>query len=172
MDTEVKLPPNGKPYNLLTVAELESFDFYRNHGGKMGINVSLKAMFTEHVGVQLIVVIKSIKTGLTAERNIVTEALLELNSSHADNSYKERLQAADAKTIADLYLVQPIDREKLETIELHHQYKKVETPVMESNFYNPQTTAKKNAEYDFGCPQFIPAPKTFMDRVKILFGFF
>jgi len=175
MDTDVELPPNGKPYNLLTVAELERFEFYREHGGKMGINVSLKALPTEHAGIQLVVVVKSIKTALTANREDITAALVELNSSWADEDYKERLNAVEGNKLVDLYLVKPMKVETQETAEFSHLYQANNIPV---DLDKSSITKKPKVNYvatenpNLSGSQFIPAPRTLMDRIKILFGFY
>lgn len=41
------LPENGKIFYLLTDAEVKSFNYYKEHGSKHGLNVSLKVAMTE-----------------------------------------------------------------------------------------------------------------------------
>lgn len=164
MEIAVKLPPNGKPYNLLTVDEVESFDYYRKNGGKLGIHVALKVMETDHVGAQLVVIVKSIKEQVVADYENIKTALLDLNSSRSDKTYQERLNNANPKKLGDLYGVKPIDiDQRMEVVNVLHQYRLQQKPTQSEDIIST---------VGIGSGQYIPAPKTFLDRVKILFGLY
>lgn len=149
-----QLPPSGKPYYLLTLEEVESFHYYKEHGGRLGVNVSLKYINTPHAGAQLVVVVKMIAKEVVVNKKTIIEALADFHSSHADASYKERLINADAVKVGDLFKVST-----KETITVSHQYTK-------SDYYiNSDVIEVENGVY-------VPKPKGMMEKVKFLFGLY
>lgn len=143
-----KLPPSGKPYHLLTNSEVGSFNYYREHGGKLGVNVALKHMHTEHVGVQLVVVVKSITKTIQVDKSEAINALYDLYSSVATVEYKERMIAANPSKLSELYKV----------------------PHQESISVSQQYSLNGMLEVDKGV--FIPKPQGFIGKMKFLFGMY
>jgi hypothetical protein len=145
---KIELPPSGKPYYLLSDQELKSFDYYRQNGGRLGIHVSLKYMQTDHVGIQLVVIVKAINTPVVAKKEVIIDGLTELYSSVSSEKYKDQLIQSNSEKVADLYAV---DFKKKEN-HIHHY--------------------RLNHLLEVEDGVFIPKPKTLMSKVKFLFGLY
>lgn len=165
MNSDIKLPPNGKPYNLLTIDEVASFNHYRKNGGKLGVKVCLKSHYVENLGMQLIVVVKNIKAVEKANKQDLIDTLIDLNISRCDDSYVERIKHSNAATIGELYAIPTrlADNSAPQNQQIIHHYS---NKVVQNN--HGKVTTFHNVNKD----QYIVAPKSFMDRVKILFGLY
>lgn len=161
-----ELPEHGKIFYLLSDSEVNSFNYYKQHGSDHGLDVSLKMAVTEFGRVltvqvkKITTIVKKVVSSATKKPESTNQSTRNRNETKKRNqSLLSEIELARKQGVPEPFIESYITNKKAnESVKgpvCFGMYRKKSHKVIQSNLQEPQRSLKK--------------PLTLIERIILLF---